>query len=46
MTSYTILRLEAQAFASIDWAGVVLDEAQFVKNAQTALHRAVEGAHG
>jgi superfamily II DNA or RNA helicase len=42
VTTYTILRLEAQAFASIEWAGVVLDEAQFVKNAQTALHRAVK----
>ena len=42
VTTYTILRLEATAFASIEWAGVVLDEAQFVKNAQTSLHRAVK----
>ncbi len=42
VTTYTILRLEAQEFASIRWAGVILDEAQFVKNAQTALHAAVK----
>ncbi|MCD2444286.1 DEAD/DEAH box helicase [Agromyces sp. SYSU K20354] len=32
VTSYAILRLDADAFAAIDWAGLVLDEAQFVKN--------------
>jgi len=32
VTSYAILRLDADAFASLDWAGLVLDEAQFVKN--------------
>ncbi|WP_345802528.1 DEAD/DEAH box helicase [Microbacterium sp. AZCO] len=41
VTSYTLLRLEQREFARIDWAGVVLDEAQFVKNAQTKAHRAV-----
>ena len=32
VTSYAILRLDADAFAALDWAGLVLDEAQFVKN--------------
>ena len=45
VTTYTILRLEAQEFSSIRWAGVILDEAQFVKNAQTALHARREAAH-
>ncbi|MDL9979773.1 DEAD/DEAH box helicase [Microbacterium candidum] len=40
VTSYTILRLDADAFAGVEWAAVVLDEAQFVKNPQTKLHRA------
>ncbi|MGX1702509.1 DEAD/DEAH box helicase [Microbacterium sp. NPDC055357] len=39
VTSYTLLRLDAAAFTSVDWAGVVLDEAQFVKNSQTKTHR-------
>ncbi|SIO25772.1 DEAD/DEAH box helicase [Agromyces cerinus] len=32
VTSYAILRLDAPEFASLEWAGLVLDEAQFVKN--------------
>ncbi|MFC9558906.1 SNF2-related protein [Agromyces sp. NPDC056965] len=32
VTSYAILRLDAPEFAGFDWAGLVLDEAQFVKN--------------
>ncbi|WP_454169066.1 DEAD/DEAH box helicase [Microbacterium paulum] len=42
VTSYTVLRLDDEAFAAVDWAIVVLDEAQFVKNPRTRLHRAVE----
>lgn len=41
VTSYTVLRLDADAFAAADWAIVVLDEAQFVKNPATRQHRAV-----
>jgi len=41
VTSYTVLRMESADFASIRWAGVVLDEAQFVKNPATQLHKAV-----
>ncbi|MGV9193018.1 SNF2-related protein [Microbacterium sp. MC2] len=45
VTSYTVLRLDEAAFAAVDWALLVLDEAQFVKNAATRLHRAVAGLH-
>jgi superfamily II DNA or RNA helicase len=41
VTSYTLSRLDAAEFAAVEWATVVLDEAQFVKNPQTKLHRAV-----
>jgi len=34
--------LEAERFAAVRWGGVVLDEAQFVKNPRTRLHRAVQ----
>jgi SNF2 family DNA or RNA helicase len=41
VTSYTLLRLDEAEFAGVGWAGVVLDEAQFVKNPATKLHKAV-----
>ncbi|GAA1950748.1 SNF2-related protein [Microbacterium deminutum] len=40
ITSYTLLRLDQAEFASLEWAGLVLDEAQFVKNSQTKAYRA------
>ncbi len=40
ITSYPLLRLDAQIYAGIDWAGVILDEAQFVKNADSKVHQA------
>ncbi|MET4158495.1 DEAD/DEAH box helicase [Agromyces sp. PvR057] len=43
VTTYAVLRLEADAFAAIDWGGLVLDEAQFVKNAATKVHAAARG---
>ncbi|WP_394553209.1 DEAD/DEAH box helicase [Agromyces sp. MMS24-JH15] len=43
VTTYPVLRLEAEAFARLDWAGLVLDEAQFVKNAATRVHDAARG---
>lgn len=43
VTSYTVLRMDAEGFAAQDWAGVLLDEAQFVKNPRTKLHQAVAG---
>ncbi|WEG10510.1 DEAD/DEAH box helicase [Microbacterium horticulturae] len=42
ITSYTLLRLDEDEFAARDWALVVLDEAQFVKNPATKLHKAVK----
>lgn len=43
VTTYAVLRLEADAFAAVEWGGLVLDEAQFVKNAATKVHRAARG---
>jgi len=40
ITSYTVLRLDEAEFAGVEWAGLVLDEAQFVKNSQTKAYRA------
>lgn len=45
VTSYALLRLDAEAFTEIaggaGWAGLILDEAQFVKNAGTRIHEVV-----
>ncbi|MEO9325518.1 DEAD/DEAH box helicase [Nocardioides sp. C4-1] len=41
VTSYTLLRLEAEAYAGVEWAGLVLDEAQQVKNHQSKAYAAV-----
>ncbi len=41
VTSYAVLRLDAAEFAATAWAGVILDEAQVVKNPRTKLHQAV-----
>ncbi|MFD6699153.1 MULTISPECIES: DEAD/DEAH box helicase [unclassified Microbacterium] len=41
ITSYTVLRLDAEEFARRPWSGVVLDEAQNVKNPATRQHQAV-----
>lgn len=41
LATYAVARLDEQAFAGVAWAGLVLDEAQFVKNPTTKLHRAV-----
>ncbi len=32
VTSYALLRIDEQAWAALTWSGLVLDEAQFVKN--------------
>ncbi len=39
VTSYTLFRLEHDAYAAVDWAGLVLDEAQFAKNHQSHNYR-------
>ena len=41
LTSYTLLVREQSAFASVDWDGLVLDEAQAIKNPDTQAARAV-----
>jgi len=41
VTTYTLLRLEADAYKALDWAGVILDEAQYVKNHQSKTYRCV-----
>jgi superfamily II DNA or RNA helicase len=39
LTSYTLFRLEENDYAAQDWAGLILDEAQFVKNHQSRAHQ-------
>jgi len=41
VSSYTVARLDATEFGAVGWAGLILDEAQFVKNPKTKLHRAI-----
>ncbi|MFF1541586.1 DEAD/DEAH box helicase [Microbacterium sp. NPDC058269] len=41
ITTYAVARLDQAEYARVDWAGLILDEAQFVKNPATKLHRAV-----
>ena len=41
VTSYTLLRLEDRAYAELPWSGVVLDEAQMVKNHRAKSYRSV-----
>ncbi|KXP12856.1 hypothetical protein AXK57_00990 [Tsukamurella pulmonis] len=41
LTSYTLLRLDADEYAAVSWAGVILDEAQFVKNPRSKAFAAV-----
>ena len=41
ITSYSLFRLEYDGYATVDWAGTFLDEAQFAKNRQSqTFHRA------
>ncbi|WP_417556317.1 SNF2-related protein [Microbacterium sp.] len=41
VTSYTLLRLDDEEYAHLEWAGVILDEAQFAKNPATKAHKAI-----
>ncbi|WP_019200853.1 DEAD/DEAH box helicase [Tsukamurella sp. 1534] len=41
LTSYTLLRLDAEEYATVSWSGVILDEAQFVKNPRSKAFAAV-----
>ncbi|GAB3925031.1 DEAD/DEAH box helicase [Kribbella albertanoniae] len=40
VTSYTLLRLDIDAYADRSWSGLILDEAQFAKNHQSKLYQA------
>jgi len=39
ITSYALFRIEYDEYAAIDWAGLFLDEAQFVKNRSSQAYR-------
>lgn len=43
VTSYAVLRLDADAYADYPWRAVILDEAHTVKNHQSKTYRAVRG---
>ncbi|MDO9395571.1 MAG: DEAD/DEAH box helicase, partial [Herbiconiux sp.] len=38
VTSYALFRLDFDAHRALDWAGLILDEAQFVKNHASRVH--------
>jgi superfamily II DNA or RNA helicase len=40
VTSYALLRIDAEAYGAHEWAGLLLDEAQFVKNRNAKVHKA------
>ncbi|MDJ0319101.1 DEAD/DEAH box helicase [Pseudarthrobacter sp. PS3-L1] len=39
ITSYALFRIDYDSYASLEWAGLVLDEAQFVKNHQSKAYQ-------
>jgi len=39
VTSYTLLRLDFEAYAGLSWSGLLLDEAQQVKNRQSKIYQ-------
>ncbi|HLR85666.1 MAG TPA: DEAD/DEAH box helicase, partial [Nocardioidaceae bacterium] len=41
VTSYALFRLEFEAYDAVDWSGLILDEAQFVKNHQAKTYGCV-----
>ncbi|MVQ42560.1 DNA/RNA helicase [Microbacterium sp. MAH-37] len=41
VASYAVVRLAEQTFRDRDWAGLILDEAQFVKNPASQQHQAI-----
>ena len=42
VTSYALFRLDFEAYQDISWAALILDEAQFVKNATSKAHEAAK----
>ena len=43
LTTYAILRIDAEVFADVEWGGLILDEAQFAKNHTSKVHQAARG---
>ncbi|MGF1654100.1 MAG: SNF2-related protein [Actinomycetales bacterium] len=41
VTSYSLFRLDVEAYEGVEWAGLVLDEAQTVKNHRARTHQLV-----
>jgi superfamily II DNA or RNA helicase len=39
VTSYTLLRLDFDAYATAEWSGLILDEAQYTKNHQSKIYQ-------
>ncbi|MDQ4504201.1 DEAD/DEAH box helicase [Sinomonas sp. ASV322] len=39
VTSYALFRLDIDAYAALEWDGIVMDEAQFLKNRATKAHQ-------
>ncbi len=39
VTSYTLFRLDFDAYQAASWSGLILDEAQFTKNHQSKIHQ-------
>ncbi len=39
VTTYTLFRLDAHAYRAVAWSGLILDEAQYVKNHQAKTYR-------
>ena len=39
VTSYAVFRLDFAAYSALEWDGLILDEAQFVKNRTTRAHQ-------
>jgi superfamily II DNA or RNA helicase len=39
VTSYTLLRIDADLYAELGWSALILDEAQFVKNHQSRIYQ-------
>jgi SNF2 family DNA or RNA helicase len=39
VTTYTLLRLDADNYTALPWSGLILDEAQYVKNHQSKIYQ-------
>ncbi|MGL4549917.1 MAG: DEAD/DEAH box helicase, partial [Gemmataceae bacterium] len=46
LTSYSLLHRDLELFQKVKWAGVILDEAQNIKNAQTKQAQAAQALEG